>query len=162
MRKACELGAEGDDSLCRVEDCPWYGEPNGCNHPAGQRDDAPYGNAAALRNALLYCVPRIMRMRDDALGDSGNVLIDDLVYASCCNMLDRIGAALAEPGRNCDRGDAKETWELFLQEEHPEVKRPLDPTVAKVLAEEYAGHWLFRKEKHGKEENEEKTEQGGT
>ncbi len=36
MLAACAVSHEqGDDSLCRARNCPYYGEPNGCNHPRG-------------------------------------------------------------------------------------------------------------------------------
>lgn len=36
LRKACEMmHEEGDDALCEARGCPYYGEPNGCNHPKG-------------------------------------------------------------------------------------------------------------------------------
>lgn len=51
--EACRLlNEEGDPTLCETSKCPFYGDPNGCNHPTGYRQVVPYGNAAALRDAL--------------------------------------------------------------------------------------------------------------
>ena len=98
VREACRLAnEEGDQTLCERENCPWYGEPDGCNHPTGYRDDAPYGNAAAMREAL-------ERIRSAMIADSGmgpttafHALVDELTQA-----------ALSEPARNCDVGTAEE------------------------------------------------------
>lgn len=66
-------------------------------------------NIRALRAAIVYCIPRITIMRDDALGDSGHFLIGDEVFESCCSMLRELKSALdSAPARNCDVGTAKE------------------------------------------------------
>ena len=44
--------------------------------------------------ALKSIMPRLEQMRDDALSGSGNTRIDNLVYESCCNMLEKIDETL--------------------------------------------------------------------
>ena len=103
IREACRLAnEEGDQTLCERENCPWYGDPNGCNHPTGYRDEAPYGNAAAMRNALLEIQELAAGMTSKE--DEENALA----------ILDECAAALAEPARNCDRfrssKDVEDHW----------------------------------------------------
>jgi len=71
-------------------------------------------NIKALRSAIVYCIPRITIMRDDALGDSGRFLVGDEVFESCCNMLRLLKYALdSAPPRNCDVGTPEEQTERY-------------------------------------------------
>ena len=53
MHEACVAAHEdGDDALCKRYDCPYHGEPNGCNSPTGYFD-VPPADSAPMRTALL-------------------------------------------------------------------------------------------------------------
>lgn len=109
---ACRLAHEdGDDTLCAEIDCPWRGEPNGCNHPTGYREVesptslAPTGNAAAMREAL----EQIRNDLWDLMGTSSESARSNMA----CDMSRKISAALSEPARNCDVGTADEQADRF-------------------------------------------------
>ena len=107
-REACRLAnEEGDQTLCEQENCPWYGDPDGCNHPTRNRDEAPYGNAAAIRSALEDLVYNI-EIRSAAYDIFS--IVDKKTWLDA-------KAALKEPPRNCDRfRDELDAQIAFLNE----------------------------------------------
>lgn len=126
-REACRrANEEGDQTLCEQENCPWYGDPDGCNHPTRNRDEAPYGNAAAMRVILEKC-------RDYFVD-----LLEEVNVEEEKDLLAKIDAALAEPARNCDRFRNETEAEDAYTKEHPGEDKPDANTY---------GAWLLHTEK---------------
>lgn len=110
------------------------------------------GNGAELLGAVKFCVQRITAMRDDAVGEGGGVLVDDLVYESCCNMLARIEAALAAPARPCDKyGDPVSAMAELKRRHHEcaEEGHPCREDCPDCGKEKCAITWLMSPEKGG-------------
>ena len=130
-REACRLAnEEGDQTLCEQENCPWYGDPDGCNHPMRNRDEAPYGNAAAIRNALEDLVYNI-EIRSAAYDIFS--IVDKKTWLDA-------KVALAEPARNCDRFKDETEAEAAYIKEHPGEDEP--------DANTYGGWLLHTEKKH--------------
>lgn len=103
MSEACRaMNDDGDPALCEELDCPYYGEPNGCNSPCGQHPttekSSAVGNAAAMREALVKA-KRVLHCA---------IVADILKGDDAYDALDAVISALSKPPRNCDAGTAAE------------------------------------------------------
>lgn len=94
MRNWKEVCAKCADGDIEPRHCEYYGEPNGCNspsygqHPTTEKSSA-VGNAAAMREALIWMKERIIAAIQDGSLD-------------CSEVLNKIEDALKKPARNCD------------------------------------------------------------
>lgn len=90
-KETCAKCMEGD---IEPRHCEYYGEPNGCNspsygqHPTTEKSSA-VGNAAAMREGLIWMKERIIAAIHDGSLD-------------CSEVLNKIEDALSAPARNCD------------------------------------------------------------
>lgn len=94
MHEACRaMNDDGDPDLCEKLDCPYYGEPNGCNAPTGEYPLAV--SAVTMREACQKTRDLLMRRGN---GKCQCVLPwDEFNYAQ-----KMLRAALSAPARNCD------------------------------------------------------------
>lgn len=93
------------DGLRDDEDCPYYGEPNGCNSPIygkypTDEKSSVVGNAARMREAVVLARDTF----DTLLKSDGDA---DFVRAWATLGIDAMNAALSVPRRNCDVGTAE-------------------------------------------------------